>query len=67
MDIEKKEGDESPVKAGSELLAEVFNRMTTKQKNSVPPKVAERIGHFMVDNGYRLVFSRWYLQTPPAA
>jgi hypothetical protein len=50
---------------GSELLAEVFNRMTMEQKNSVPGDVAERIGRFMVKNGYRLVFTRWYLQAPP--
>ncbi len=51
---------------GSELLAEVFNKMTTEQKNSIAPEMAARIGDFMVKNGYRLVFTRWYLQEPPA-
>lgn len=50
---------------GSELMAEVFNVMTTEQKNSVPGDVAERIGRYMVKNGYRLVFERWYLQAKP--
>lgn len=50
---------------GSELLAEVFNRMTIEQKNSVSPEIAERIGNFMVKNGYRIVFTRWYLQAEP--
>lgn len=50
---------------GSKLLAEVFNRMTTTQKNSIPGEVAGCIGRFMAKNGYRLVFARWYLQAPP--
>lgn len=50
---------------GSELLREVFNRMTTEQKNSVAPEYATRISLFMHENGYRLVFSRWYYQADP--
>lgn len=52
---------------GSELLAEVFNRMTADQKNAVPSETAGRIGQFMVANGYRIVFTRWYLQELPKA
>lgn len=52
---------------GSRLLMEVFNRMTFKQKKSVPKKLALEIGDFMVQNGYRLVFNRWYLQAEPNA
>lgn len=50
---------------GSELLAEVFNKMTIEQKNSIEPEIAERIRKFMANNGYRIVFNRWYLQEPP--
>jgi len=46
----------------SSLMREIFNMMTTEQKNSVPPDVARRIALFMTKNGYRLVFNRWYLQ-----
>lgn len=52
-------------KEGSELLAELFNRMTKKQKLAVPQPMCYRISRFMVDNGYRFVFGRWYLQSKP--
>ena len=52
-------------KEGSELLAALFNRMTKKQKISVPQPMCDRISRFMVDNGYRIVFGRWYLQAEP--
>ena len=52
-------------KEGSELLAELFNRMTKKQKISVPQPMCDRISRFMADNGYRIVFGRWYLQAEP--
>ena len=50
---------------GAALLAELFNRMSHKQKLAVPKEIAARICDFMVKNGYRLVFSRWFLQEPP--
>ena len=52
---------------GSRLLMEVFNRMTLKQKKSVPPDTSLEIGDFMVQNGYRFVFNKWYLQADPDA
>ena len=51
---------------GAEFLAEVFNRLTQEQKLSVPQEVAGRLGAFMVRNGYRIVFGRWYLQAAPS-
>jgi hypothetical protein len=50
---------------GATLLAEVFNLLTQEQKLSVPQIIAGRIGAFMVRNGYRIVFGRWYLQAEP--
>ncbi len=50
---------------GSQLLMELFNRMTVKQKNNVPDHIAAQIGDFMFLNGYRLVFNKWYLQEQP--
>lgn len=52
---------------GSELLADVFNRMTKEQKHGVPEDKAKRIGEYMSQNGYRLVFDKWYLQAEPSA
>ena len=49
-------------KEGSELMAELFNRMDMEQKKNVPPDIAIRVGDFMIKNGYRLVFNKWYLQ-----
>jgi len=51
---------------GAEFLAEVFNRLTQEQKLSVPQEAAGRLGAFMVRNGYRIVFGRWYLQAAPS-
>lgn len=51
---------------GSSLLAEVFNRMTDEQKNHLPPDITKRIVHFVIKNGYRLVFGRWYKQARPS-
>lgn len=50
---------------GSELMMELFNRMPIESLKSVPEPIAKRIGKFMVDNGYRFVFDRWYLQADP--
>jgi hypothetical protein len=50
---------------GSELIMELFNRMPIKELKKVADPIAKRIGAFMVANGYRLVFNRWYLQEPP--
>lgn len=50
---------------GSRLLMEVFNRMTYAQKKKVPPELSLEIGDFMVKNGYRFVFNKWYLQAEP--
>jgi hypothetical protein len=50
---------------GSELLMEVFNRMTDRQKGKMPSVTALRIADFMVKNGYRFVFDKWYLQEAP--
>lgn len=47
---------------GSRLLADVFNTLTEEQKNIMPEDVAERIERFMTANGFRMVFSRWFLQ-----
>ncbi len=46
-------------------MAELFNRMTVKQKQSVPQDTALEISDYMVENGYRFVFSKWYLQAKP--
>jgi len=51
---------------GSALLAEVFNRMTDEQKNTLPEDIIDRLCKFIVKNGYRLVFGRWYLQDRPS-
>lgn len=51
---------------GSRLMAELFNRMPKKAlADDVPNKIQLDIGDFMVANGYRLVFDRWYLQAEP--
>ena len=50
---------------GSALLALLFNDMTTQEKMEVPADKRERITNFMVANGYRFVFGRWYLQADP--
>ncbi len=50
---------------GSRLLADVFNALTEGQENITPEDVAERIERFMTANGFRMVFSRWYLQCEP--
>ena len=50
----------------SKLMAEIFNRLDHKQKASIPEDKAKRIGDFMVENGYRFAFDRWYLQEDPA-
>ncbi|MCK5604906.1 hypothetical protein KAR91_23655 [Candidatus Pacearchaeota archaeon] len=50
---------------GSRLMMELFNRMTIKQLKAVPPVLSLEIGDFMVQNGYRIVFNRWYLQAEP--
>jgi len=50
---------------GSRLLMEVFNRMTAKQKNDVGDELAQQIAGFMVTNGYKFVFDKWYLQEEP--
>jgi hypothetical protein len=50
---------------GSELLAYLFNGMTTQEKMDVPKDKRDRISKFMVANGYRFVFGRWYLQADP--
>lgn len=49
----------------SELMAELFNRMYFEQKKNVPPDIAIRIGDFMIENGYKFIFGRWYLQDEP--
>lgn len=50
---------------GAELFAYVFNDMTVKEKMEVPKDKRDRITKFMVANGYRFVFGRWYLQADP--
>ena len=50
---------------GSRLLMELFNRMTQKQLLSVPKDLSLEIGDFMVQNGYRFTFNKWYLQAEP--
>ena len=52
-------------KNGSKLMAIVFNSLTKKQKESYPPDICLEIGDFMVENGYRFVFNKWYLQAEP--
>ena len=47
---------------GARLAAELFNLMTLDQKNSVSDAFAMRISHFMIENGYCMVFTRWYRQ-----
>ena len=49
------------------MLSELFNRMTVEQLKAVPSAIAERIGEFMLRQGYRLVFDRWYKQFPAIA
>lgn len=49
----------------SRLMMELFNRMTVKQKNNVDSEDAGKICDFMVANGYRLAFNKWYLQAEP--
>jgi len=57
---------EVDISAGaSELMAELFNRMPVDALKAVPEKIAVRIGDFMIANGYRIVFDRWYLQAEP--
>ena len=61
-----KKGEEKMIDAeGSRLLADVFNTLTEGQENIMPEDVAERIERFMTANGFRMVFSRWYLQCEP--
>lgn len=50
---------------GSALMMELFNRMPVADLKRVPEDIAKRIGDFMVANGYRFVFDRWYLQAEP--
>jgi len=49
----------------ADLIAELFNRMTTEQKNAVPGETAKAISRYMVGCGFRLVFDRWYRQFEP--
>lgn len=49
---------------GPALLAEVFNRMTTGQKDAVLANIAERVEGFMHRRGYRLLEYR-YQPRPP--
>lgn len=57
---------ETPVNAvGSKLMMELFNLMPIKALAEVPADIAERISNFMVENGYRMVFDRWYIQAEP--
>lgn len=53
---------DSTNKEGSALLAEVFNVLTDNQKNALPDDVKKRIGNYMFYNGYKMVFTRFYLQ-----
>lgn len=46
-------------------MMELFNRMSIEALKGVPEPIAKRIGDFMLANGYRLVFDRWYLQARP--
>lgn len=46
-------------------MAELFNRMPIEALKDVPALIAKRIGDFMIANGYRIVFDRWYLQADP--
>lgn len=41
--------------------------MTVEQLKAVPAEMAKRIGDFMMQQGYRLVFDRWYKQAPADA
>lgn len=50
---------------GSELLADVFNHLTNEQKNRLHSDTIRRMCRFMDDNGYRMVFCRWYKQAEP--
>jgi hypothetical protein len=52
-------------KEGSALMAELFNRCPIENLKAVPQEIAIRIGNFLVANGYRIVFNRWYLQADP--
>lgn len=49
----------------AELMALLFNCTPIETLKQVPEDKAKRIGQFMVDNGYRIVFNRWYLQADP--
>lgn len=50
---------------GSRVMMELFNRMPVAALKAVPEDIAKQIGDFMVSNGYRFVFDRWYLQAEP--
>ena len=50
------------MREGARIVADLFSRLTHEQKMAVPPEKAEQISLFMHANGYRLVFSNWYLQ-----
>lgn len=50
---------------GSQVMMELFNRMPIAALKAVPEDIAKRVGDFMVANGYRFVFDRWYLQAEP--
>lgn len=49
----------------SRLMMELFNIMSFDEKKSVSKEDSLKIGDFMVQNGYRFVFDRWYLQAEP--
>lgn len=65
--VQENERLRQTINNGSSLFAELFNRMPVKElKESVPIEIAKRIGDFMVSQGYRMVFDRWYLQAKPS-
>ena len=49
----------------AKLAADFFNAMPLQAVNKVDPKLAEKFGQLMIENGYRVAFNRWYLQEAP--
>lgn len=51
---------------GARMLADVYNTMSDKQVVDMPADLIKQHSDFLIRNGYRLVFGRWYLQPRPS-
>lgn len=51
---------------GAGMLADVYNHLSDEQKINIPVNILRQHSDFLINNGYRLVFGRWYFQRRPS-